>query len=138
MDWFCAINKHSAAKSALRLLKPQVIAASYAPDVFAQTDGFSSLYPRVFEFCNISFQRLIDRTSLLYENQLITLKRFVLHYISFLLAPTSDPDFASFKQRLSSLNWVTKFIKPFLLRRLPNAALDPLYEEIVGMTTFLL
>uniref|UniRef100_A0AC35GYR9 Uncharacterized protein n=1 Tax=Panagrolaimus sp. PS1159 TaxID=55785 RepID=A0AC35GYR9_9BILA len=138
LDWFCAINKHSATKSALRLLKPQVIAASYSPDLFARTDGFQSLYPRTFDFTKFMIEYLSDRTAVPYEGQIVTLKHMVLYYIRFLLTSTNDADFNSFKEKLRSLNWVTYHVKPFLVRWLQNRALDDMYTELVDFWTCLI
>uniref|UniRef100_A0A914YE99 Uncharacterized protein n=1 Tax=Panagrolaimus superbus TaxID=310955 RepID=A0A914YE99_9BILA len=138
LNWFCAINKHSATKSALRLLKPQVIAASYSPDLFARTDGFQSLYPRVFDFTKFMIECLSDRTAIPYEGQVVTLKHMIQYYMNFLLASTNDADFNSFKEKLRSLNWVTTRVKPFLVRWLQNRALDDLYMELVDFWTCLI
>uniref|UniRef100_A0A914YFT2 Uncharacterized protein n=1 Tax=Panagrolaimus superbus TaxID=310955 RepID=A0A914YFT2_9BILA len=130
-DWFSAINKLSTLKSALRLIKRQVIAANYSPNLFARTDGFQSPYPRVFDFSKFMIECLSDRNAIPYEGQVVTLKHMVLYYMNFLLASTNDADFNCFKEKLRGFNWVTTRVKPILVRWLQNRALDDLYMELV-------
>ena len=133
-DWFSTVNRRSAKTSALRLLRPEVIAAAYEPEVVLHTGGgVRSMYPKVFDFSRLLFEGLANCNIVPLYAQVYAINMLVIHYTSFVFSKTSDVDFEKFKQMSRESKMLEKSLKPFLHRWLQSLPFDDIYEELLGI-----
>uniref|UniRef100_A0A7E4WB47 Activating signal cointegrator 1 complex subunit 2 n=1 Tax=Panagrellus redivivus TaxID=6233 RepID=A0A7E4WB47_PANRE len=132
-DWFRAASTRTAATgSAFGLLRPQVIASSFAPGTVTKGQhGIDALYLRSNQFSRYLIEGLSDRSTVPSECQVLLLQRIVLHYVSFLVEPANDRDFEAFKAKLRRSEIITKNVKAFFQRWLQGLAWDSLYWFIL-------
>lgn len=130
-DWFSIRPTSPPANSPLKLLRPEVVASSFASE-FTCSPTFRNFYPKLYQFINHLIKYLTSFNKWPTITTISTLRHVLEHYYRFLLTESSDREFMSFKMKMKLKPPFLKFLYEFLRRVLEDWPIDGTYPIVLG------